>query len=245
MVIKLLNVLLILVVFVNLLVSFSDGSQQQNKTLINKDDECFNYIPEEIVDKVYLFQPDNGGLKDQVIKSTPQKSHHTKNTKKNEKNTKLYYLLKNLLPNTQYAIRISYTASSPTDYKIKFFDNPLITTQVLNKFIKSEKKNTRDLLNTEIIKFKTDGSGYVIESHEFDTLKLNPCSVITIEAVNIAISPTFVQGDLYKYQSFDLIMDTEAIGVPPEIPKLVFIILITIIVVFIFFKKFVFSNKNF
>ncbi|KAF2069272.1 hypothetical protein CYY_009408 [Polysphondylium violaceum] len=193
---------------------------------------CLDYIPKSIQSELKLFQPDYN-LSDQVIQTIPIDSdkHH-----KYSKNEKLYYLLHHLRPNTQYAIRISYSASSPTDFRIKFFDNDLITNDIIKSYEERFLGNKasagkRDLLNTEIIKFKTDESGYVLENYK-DKIKKNPCSIITIDAVNVGISPSFVTNDDKKVHSFDLIMDTELIGAPPEIPKLVLIIIVTIVFVF-------------
>ncbi|KAM9985003.1 hypothetical protein ACTFIY_009440 [Dictyostelium cf. discoideum] len=220
------NILITFFIIVNC--KFLNALQDQTK--INSKDSCFTYIPKSVSEKVTLLKPDLGGLRDVVIKSIPEQfsSNNINN------NNTLYFLLKDLKPNTQYALRISYPASSPTDYRIKFFDNPLITTEVLNKFKlnQDEKPKSRDLLNTEIIKFKTDSSSYVMESYELNRIKHNPCSIITIDAINLAITPSFVKNDGYKYQSFDLIMDTETVGVPPEIPKLVLIIVSTLFIVF-------------
>ncbi|KAN0018744.1 hypothetical protein ACTFIU_008676 [Dictyostelium citrinum] len=227
------NIIIAFFIIVNC--NILNASQPQTK--MNSKDSCFTYIPKSISDMVTILKPDQGGLRDVVIKSIPEQ--FSKNNNKNKNNT-LYFLLKDLEPNTQYALRISYPASSPTDYRIKFFDNPLITTEVLTKFKLNadEKPKSRDLLNTEIIKFKTDSSSYVMESYELNRIKHNPCSIITIDAINVAITPQFVKNDGYKYQSFDLIMDTEIIGVPPEIPKLVIIILSTLIIVFFAVKKY-------
>ncbi|KAK5574989.1 hypothetical protein RB653_010244 [Dictyostelium firmibasis] len=232
------NILFILFITINC--KILNASQPLNK--INSKDSCFSYIPKTIIEKVSLLKPDQGGLRDVIIRSIPEQfsNNNNDNNNSNNINNTLYFLLKDLEPNTQYALRISYPASSPTDYKIKFFDNPLITTEVLTKFkLNDEKPKSRDLLNTEIIKFKTDSSSYVMESYEFNRIKHNPCSIITIDAINVAITPSFVKNDGFKYQSFDLIMDTEILGVPPEIPKLVIIIVSTILVVFFAVKKYI------
>ncbi|EGG17153.1 hypothetical protein DFA_08135 [Cavenderia fasciculata] len=136
----------------------------------------------------------------------------------------LFYQLHNLQSNTLYAIRISHTASSPADYKIRFYNptNNNNNNQNQNKnydeLLKKKPTFQRDILNTEIIKFKTDSNGVPFDINGWND---GQCMILTIESFNTGITPINNRDDKdIRLVSFNLIMDTELFGVPPEIPKM-------------------------
>ncbi|GAM24958.1 hypothetical protein SAMD00019534_081330 [Acytostelium subglobosum LB1] len=87
-----------------------------------------------------------------------------------------------------------------------------------------------------MFKFITDSNGYP-DKLDADQLRWTPqCLVVVVEAFNTGITPGHVVNDKDRLISFNIIMDTEQYGVPPEIPMLVIIIVISVVMIAIIFK---------
>eukprot|EP01133_Synstelium_polycarpum_P010721 gene10721-12470_t len=152
-----------------------------------------------------------------------------------DKDRTLFYMLNDLLPNTLYSIRISHTASSPADFRISLYNDVVAATSP------EKKANHRELLNTEMFKFKTDQYAVPITNHGGAG---GICTVAVIEAVNTGVTPSLNKDDKNRLVSFNLVMDTESIGVPPEIPRLVIIILVSVVVCAFFIVKRMFPQMK-
>ncbi|KYQ93361.1 hypothetical protein DLAC_06035 [Tieghemostelium lacteum] len=225
--------LLVLLIFISSCLIQSDALKISRSNRIT---ECMNqYVPEQLRDRIHLLEPDTP-LNEQIITSVSKSQYHP---------NKLYYLLANLNANTQYSIRISYIASSPAEFSIEFFDNILSKPfeKILNNGHFSKSNNQRDLLNTEIIKFRTDSDANVIEEDSFIKMLANPCSIITIESLNAGITPSFVQeNDINRLQSFNLVLDTEEYLIPPQLPKVIILALITVLILFVYLTRNIFPK---
>ncbi|EFA80517.1 hypothetical protein PPL_07353 [Heterostelium album PN500] len=207
---------------------------------------CTSYLRLNDTTKL-LDLPTDNELFDQIILPTSrynnkqQLNHHFQQIKHDnhkpidDKHSLLYLLNTPLLPNTLYSIRISHTAVSPADFTIRFHPN--------HNFVKSsgqqdQPKTGRDLLNTEIFKFRTNDNGFP------DLLLDKQCIVVVIESFNTGITPAHINNDKNRLVSFNLILETESIGVPPEIPRMVSIIIVSILFMAFFIVRLLFPRMK-
>ena len=125
-----------------------------------------------------------------------------------------FYILEKLRPNTNYEIKISYPATTPTKFEMDLL--PLT-------FLDKHRGATRTILNTEKLMFRTDEKGllaFVSSSGPY---------LVRIIARHAGISHDY--NNFQSQVEFNIVLSTLTWGVPGEVAKLAMIIISGIIII--------------
>jgi len=126
------------------------------------------------------------------------------------------YTLKDLQPNTNYEIRLSYIGSTPYSYRIEF----------VNPFSNSNSTN-RHLLDTEILRFRTNQIGKPNQFPDMNDVK------IAVTATFISRLPQYSSGGLLTEPlRYQILVETLIFDfIPPLAIRIGILILIIMIIV--------------